>query len=155
MTSLQLFYWVINASMKSAIVLGCMSMSGGVSRVQLAVRRNVKLMEKESNMKNNEKYSKSKMKNIHILFEKPAEYKPYEFAKVNGVALFWQLLSSILITNFSLMLKYIWTWPFSFARKIKGIVFFNNVLFFTPLPYAQSLKRGFITALFGSKIMPM
>ena len=43
--------------MKSAIVLGCMSMSGGVSRVQLAVRRNVKLMEKESNMKNNEKYS--------------------------------------------------------------------------------------------------
>ena len=44
-------------------------MSGGVSRVQLAVRRNVKLMEKESNMKNNEKYSKSKMKNIHTFRE--------------------------------------------------------------------------------------
>ena len=40
------------------------------------------------------------MKNIHRILEKTAEYEPYEFAKVNAVALIWQLLSSILITKF-------------------------------------------------------
>ena len=34
------------------------------------------------------------MKNIHRIFEKTAEYEPYEFAKENTVI--WQLLSSIL-----------------------------------------------------------
>ena len=55
------------------------------------------------------------MKNIHIIFEKPAEYKPYEFAIVNLLELFWQLLSSVLIMNFTLMLKYVSTRRFSFA----------------------------------------
>ena len=63
------------------------------------------------------------MRNIHRIFKKPAEYKPYEFAKVSVVALFWQLVSSILIKKFSLMWKYLWTWRFSFAWKIKSIVF--------------------------------
>ena len=31
------------------------------------------------------------MKNTHIIFEKTAEYEPYDFAKVNTVALIWQL----------------------------------------------------------------
>ena len=40
------------------------------------------------------------MKTIHRIFKKTAEYKSYKFAKVDTVVLFWQLLSSILITNF-------------------------------------------------------
>ena len=40
------------------------------------------------------------MKNIHRILERTVEYEPYEFAKVNTVALIWQLLSSILITKF-------------------------------------------------------
>ena len=40
------------------------------------------------------------MKNIHKILEKAAECEPYEFAKVNTIALIWQLLSSILITKF-------------------------------------------------------
>ena len=40
------------------------------------------------------------MKNIHRIFEKTAQYKPYEFDNVKTVALIWQLLSFILITKF-------------------------------------------------------
>ena len=40
------------------------------------------------------------MKNIHRILKKTADCEPYEFAKVNTIALIWQLLSSILITEF-------------------------------------------------------
>ena len=40
------------------------------------------------------------MKNIHKILEKAAECEPYEFAKVNTIALIWQLLSSMLIPKF-------------------------------------------------------
>ena len=40
------------------------------------------------------------MKNIHRIFEKTAQYKPYEFDNVNTVTLILQLLSFILITKF-------------------------------------------------------
>ena len=43
---------------------------------------------------------RSNMKNNHRILEKTAECEPYEFAKVNTIALIWQLLSSILITKF-------------------------------------------------------
>ena len=84
------------------------------------------------------------MKKIHRILEKTAVYKPYEFAKVNTAALIWQLLSSILITKFCLclMLTYVWTPRFSFAWKIKSMVFFNNVPFFKTFKYAQSVKKS-------------
>ena len=44
------------------------------------------------------------MNNIHRIYEKSAEYEPNELAKVNTVALIWQLLSAILITKFFLPL---------------------------------------------------
>ena len=40
------------------------------------------------------------MKNIHCILEKNAECEPYEFPKVNTIALIWQLLSSTFITKF-------------------------------------------------------
>ena len=39
------------------------------------------------------------MKNINRILEKTVDCKPYEFAKINTIALIWQLLSAILITN--------------------------------------------------------
>ena len=83
------------------------------------------------------------MKNNRRIFEKTAEYEPYEFTKVNTVALTWQLLSSILITKLCLclMMKYVWTPRFSFAWKIKSMIFVTNVLFFKPLKYAELLKK--------------
>ena len=41
------------------------------------------------------------MKNIHKILEKTAECEPYEFAKVNTIA----LVSSILITNSEICLN--------------------------------------------------
>ena len=45
------------------------------------------------------------MKNIRKILEKTAECDPYEFAKVNTIALVWQLLSSILTTNSEICLN--------------------------------------------------
>ena len=46
------------------------------------------------------------MKNIQRILEKTAEYEAYEFAKVNAVALIWQILSSILNAKFWNMFKH-------------------------------------------------
>ena len=45
------------------------------------------------------------MKNIHRILKKTAECEPYEFYKVNTIALIWQLLSSILIINSEICLN--------------------------------------------------